>query len=45
MEFGGSEDEQSSLDDHEILADLKDSKEKQQTFVDSLEGFKVKTLA
>ena len=29
MEFGGSEDEQSSLDDHEILSDLKDNVEKQ----------------
>ena len=44
MEFGGTESEESSLDDNELLYDLKDNKEKQKTFVESLEGFKVKTL-
>ena len=44
MEFGGTESEDSSQDDNEILADLKDNKDKQRTFVESLEGFKIKTL-
>ena len=44
MEFGGSASEESSLDDNDLLYDLKDNKEKQKKFVESLKGFKVKTL-